>query len=254
MEGRGTKSTGVRMSRACVAVTITLSWAGLAVAQVSPCPSSFTGYQNLPVGKSMSCACSAEQLSGGVWGTDRYTGDSSLCAAALHAGVVAAAGGTVKVFREGSCPKLVGSTRHGVTSRDWGPYETTFAFKHPAPACAPEPGRGEAVPCPATLKGYETRSTTQPLECTCTPVQLSGSVWGSDIYTFDSSVCQAARHAGVLTEDGGQVTIFLAGRCASFDGTTQNGVTTSRWGFYDNTFTFRFPLPACADGTQPPKR
>jgi hypothetical protein len=237
-----------------VVIAITLGWAGLAAAQVSPCPSNFVGYQSLSIGKSISCACSAEQLSGSVWGTDRYTGDSSICAAALHAGVIAAKGGTVKVFREGSCPKLVGSTRHGVTSRDWGPYESTFAFKHPAPACAPEPKSGDIQACPATMRGYETRATTQALECACAPVQLSGSVWGSDIYTFDSSVCQAARHAGVVTEHGGQVTVFVAGRCASFDGTTRNGVTTSKWGLFDNTFTFRFPLPACADGSLPPKK
>jgi hypothetical protein len=188
MREQDTKSGGVTMRVVMVAVAVILVWAGLVTAQVSPCPSSFTGYQNLSVGKSISCACSAEQLTGSVWGTDRYTGDSSICAAAVHAGLVTGKGGTVKVFREGSCPRLVGSSRHGVSSRDWGPYESTFAFKHPAPSCAPEPRSGNVQPCPITMKAYETRSTSQALECTCTPVQLSGSVWGSDIYTFDSSV------------------------------------------------------------------
>lgn len=53
---------------------------------------------------------------------------------------------------------------------------------------------------------------------------------------------------------GGAVTIFVAGGCSSYDGTTKNGVTTSSWASFSHSFGFAFPLPACADGKKPAKQ
>jgi hypothetical protein len=237
-----------------VLVILAVMVAGVAGAQAPPCPDNFLGYGTLGIGKSLTCTCSAEQLTGSVWGTDRYTGDSSICAAARHAAVVGASGGKVTVYREGSCPGVVGSTRHGVTSQEWGAFDKTFAFEHPAPACMPEVEGAEGEPCPANMLGQEGRSTTEALECTCAPQQMTGSVWGSDLYTFDSSVCGAARHAGMIPAAGGAVTVFAAGRCPGFKGTTRNGVTSGEWGVYEHSFAFRFPLPKCADGSTVPKQ
>lgn len=237
-----------------VLVIVAVTATGLAQAQTPPCPDNFLSYGTLGVGKSLTCTCSPDQFTGSVWGTDRYTADSSICAAARHAAVVGASGGKVTVYREGSCPGVTGSTRHGVTSREWGAYDKTFAFEHPAPPCLPQTGEAGVEPCPANMIGQESRLTTEGLECTCAPQQMSGSVWGSDIYTFDSSICAAARHAGMLPAAGGSVTVFTAGRCSRFVGTARNGVTTGDWGPYDNTFAFRFPLPRCADGSAVPKK
>jgi hypothetical protein len=59
-----------------------------------------------------------------VWGTDVYTIDSSLQLAAVHAGVLRPGQtGTVKVKILGVRPAgFKGSTRHGVTSLDYGAY------------------------------------------------------------------------------------------------------------------------------------
>ena len=64
---------------------------------------------------------------GSLWGTDIYTGDSALAAAAVHAGLVAA-GATeiVKVTVVKPLAKYKGSTRHGVTSHDFGRYGTAY--------------------------------------------------------------------------------------------------------------------------------
>ncbi len=69
-----------------------------------------------------------------LWGTDQYTNDSSLGAAAVHAGVLQA-GQTGYVYMEvkPGIPFYRGSTRHGVTSSDWknaGEY-VTLAFYSP---------------------------------------------------------------------------------------------------------------------------
>jgi hypothetical protein len=248
------RSYPLSLGRLAILVLAATTASGVARAQTPPCPDNFMSYGSLGVGKSLTCVCSPEQLTGSVWGTDRYTADSSICSAARHAGAIGAKGGKVTVFREGSCPGLAGSTHNGVTSRDWGAYEQTFAFKHPAPECRPEIASSEGEPCPVNMVGQEARATSQALECSCSAAQISGSVWGVDLYTLDSSVCAAARHAGVIPGAGGPVTVFVAGRCPSFVGSSRNGVTTNAWGVFEHTFAFRFPLPKCADGSAVPKQ
>ena len=66
------------------------------------------------------------------------------------------------------------------------------------------------------------------------------AVWGSDIYTTDSSVCTAAVHAGKITlADGGEVTIEMRPGRSMYGGTTRNGITTSTYGQYPNSYVFR---------------
>ena len=64
---------------------------------------------------------------GSLWGTDIYTGDSALAAAAVHAGLVTA-GGTaiVKVTAVKPLAQYKGSLRNGVTSHDFGRYGTAY--------------------------------------------------------------------------------------------------------------------------------
>lgn len=64
---------------------------------------------------------------GMLWGTDVYTGDSALAAAAVHAGLVKE-GETVvvKVTVEPPLPRYQGSMRNGVTSHDFGHYGTAY--------------------------------------------------------------------------------------------------------------------------------
>jgi hypothetical protein len=62
-------------------------------------------------------------------------------------------------------------------------------------------------------------------------------IWGTDIYTDDSSVCMAAVHKGVITvADGSTVVVeHLPGR-ESYTGSTRNGVTSANWGSYAGSF------------------
>lgn len=64
---------------------------------------------------------------GSVWGTDAYTGDSSLAVAAVHAGAVKP--GETAVVRVTVLRPLnhyQGSVRNGVTSHDYGRYGTAY--------------------------------------------------------------------------------------------------------------------------------
>lgn len=63
----------------------------------------------------------------GVWGTDVYTSDSNLCAAAAHAGrLELEAGGPVWFRRLPGQESYAGSARGGVESSDWGAWGGSF--------------------------------------------------------------------------------------------------------------------------------
>jgi hypothetical protein len=63
-----------------------------------------------------------------VWGTNPYTADSCVCAAARHAGVVGANGGTFRVARAAGHSSYAGSREHGVTSYPYGTYELSITI------------------------------------------------------------------------------------------------------------------------------
>lgn len=230
---------------ACV-LAIVLASSGIAQAQApSPCPDNMTSYATLGDGESVTCGCSAAQLaSGAVWGTGRYTMDSSICRAARHAGVIPAEGGSVTAYRAAGCTKFEGSSANGITTSDWGPFEKSFTFTWPAPECAKAP-EGAVEPCPGNLLAFRGMPPGQTLTCICGPTQFAGTVWGTGRYTADSSTCGAALHAGAVEATGGQVTITTYEGCQAFTGSTANGITSQDWGPFTRTFSFTTPVPAC---------
>jgi len=90
----------------------------------------------------------------------------------------------------------------------------------------------QSAPCPSNAT-----SIRGSLQCACPSGAPSGSVWGTGIYTSDSNICTAAIHAGVIGTGGGQILVVMGGRQESYSGSSQNGITTSDWGAWDNSFT-----------------
>ncbi|HOT45887.1 MAG TPA: LCCL domain-containing protein [Spirochaetota bacterium] len=71
-------------------------------------------------GATFTVSCPANCAGGVVRGTDTYTTDSSVCMAAIHAGVIAKdTGGNVKVLVVKGLDKYAGSERNGVKSDGW---------------------------------------------------------------------------------------------------------------------------------------
>ncbi len=76
----------------------------------------------------------------------------------------------------------------------------------------------------------------------CPPNGEPNTVWGTDIYTDDSSVCTAAAHVGVITvEDGGDVTIEIRPGEDSYDGSERNGITTLDYPSWGGSFVIVDP-------------
>ncbi len=73
----------------------------------------------------------------------------------------------------------------------------------------------------------------------CPPNGYTYNVWGTDVYTDDSSICNAAVHSGLITtRNGGQVTIRIRPGARSYNGTTRNGVNSLNYGSWGGSFIF----------------
>jgi hypothetical protein len=69
------------------------------------------------------------QVDGGLWGSDVYTGDSQIGAAAVHAGLLKPLEVAVlKVTVVNPPPQFTGSVRNGVTSHDFGRYGSAYTL------------------------------------------------------------------------------------------------------------------------------
>ncbi|MCY1023921.1 LCCL domain-containing protein [Pyxidicoccus sp. MSG2] len=78
-------------------------------------------------GSSILCSCPA--VSGGsVWGTDLYTDDSNVCAAAVHAGVIPSTGGQVFVTIQPAQGSYTGTTRNGISTYSYGYWAGSFSI------------------------------------------------------------------------------------------------------------------------------
>jgi hypothetical protein len=127
------------MHRAAFALALLMMAAAPALAQTAPpaCESA-ASFMNPGDSRACSCSSSATRARGVVFGTDRYTIDSHICTAAVHAGQIGREGGTVTVYRAEQCFSFKGSTRNGITTTTYDrPYES-YAFVMPLPLCGDE--------------------------------------------------------------------------------------------------------------------
>jgi len=61
-----------------------------------------------------------------LWGSNPYTSDSRVCAAAIHAGVIPPEGGRVVVTLSDGQATYVGSTKNGIESHKYGQFGLSF--------------------------------------------------------------------------------------------------------------------------------
>ncbi len=75
--------------------------------------------------------------------------------------------------------------------------------------------------------------------CNCPANGGAGSVWGTDIYTDDTSICTAAVHAGLITfQSGGAVIIEIRPGQSSYATTARYGITSTAYGQWGRSFVF----------------
>lgn len=167
-------------------------------------------------------------LSSRLWGTNVYTDDSSICTAAVHAGYIkAASGGTVTIEIRPGQAGYQGVTRNGVISKGYGAYAGSFVFI----------GRSANANWATQADSLRGRNG-QRFTYTCPAGgPSSGRLWGTDVYTDDSSICTAAVHAGLIKiAAGGRVTIEIRPGASSYKASTRNGVVSKSYNAYPGSF------------------
>jgi hypothetical protein len=103
------------------------------------------------------------------------------------------------------------------------------------------------VLCPT--RTYET-SGTYSCYCDASATTTSGTVWGTDYYTHDSSLCKAAVHAGEVTTAGGAISYTVIPGHSSYTGSTRNGVTTSSYGTWSRSIYFGSTPPPTSESCE----
>ena len=203
------------------------------------CPRAYKSVQGLDENSEMVCKCAGGH-SGSVWGDGIYTHDSDICSAAQHAGAIPAEGGEVTVKAAAGCKNYAAAEKNGISSRSWGEFGGSFYFAGH--------GDGECGNfCPDRFNGIKDLKEDTEITCECA-ANPTGSLYGTNIYTIDSSICAAAAHAGVIkAEEGGEVTAKAAPGCEKYEGTEANGQKSASWGAYDSSFYFPSTgEPVCA--------
>jgi len=184
--------------------------------------------EDAEIGASYVVSCPADcGESGSVWGTDIYTDDSRICRAAIHAGVIDAEGGEFTIYYIEGQEEYESSEQNGITSSEWGSWDMSFTF-------------GEvAIEIEWSTVGYELEGEPDDeFLVSCPEDGEPGSLWGTDIYTDDSSICTAAVHMGLIDlDDGGEIVVtFLEGE-EEYEGSEENDIESSDWGAWDISFT-----------------
>jgi LCCL domain len=181
--------------------------------------------------------CPSYGVASTVWGTDVYTDDSSVCTAAVHAGrITLAGGGSVTIEIRPGEQSYAGSTRNGITSQSYGVWSGSYVIVA-ATAASPGVGVGGSTwnATAAAFRNY----VGAHFAYTCPPDGTAESIWGTDVYTDDSSVCTAAVHAGRITlGGGGSVTIEMRPGQSSYTPSARHGVTSLTYGAWYGSFVF----------------
>ncbi|XP_037551741.1 cysteine-rich secretory protein LCCL domain-containing 2 [Nematolebias whitei] len=157
-----------------------------------------------------------------VWGSGTYDVQSSVCRAAIHAGVIDNNGGLVDVTRTDRSPFFVRSTKNGVESlskyKPGNSFVVTKVEEYTADCYTTV-----AEICPFKRPSSHCPRIFCPASCHSQPSYWS-PVIGNSIYADSSSICKSAIHAGVIKTDGGFVDALPLERRKDYTGVLKNGI------------------------------
>jgi phage baseplate assembly protein gpV len=202
-----------------------------------------------PIGANVTVGCPAGGTQATVWGTGAYTDDSSICTAAVHAGFITLArGGIVSLEITAGRAAYPGTPQNGVTSANWGQWRGSFVFVGSSRPLPPGPRRRvgslSSIPWNKTARHLRPQVGKQ-FTFRCPASGRLFTVWGSSIYTDDSSICSAAVHAGYITlSRGGLVTLEIQSGQSAYQGSGRHGVKSASWRNWTGSFLFVVPTVA----------
>jgi hypothetical protein len=182
--------------------------------------------------------CPAHGTVNEIWGTGTYTNDSSVCTAGVHAGVITlTAGGTVTIEIRPGLGSYRSSNRDGISSQSYGRWAASFVVLGKALPGGNDDGYG-GNDWSAVATVYRGKNGER-YDYMCPPKGSAGYVYGTNLYTDDSSVCTAAVHAGLIAlATGGNVTIEIRPGASTYTGSTRNGITSESYDQWGGSYVF----------------
>jgi hypothetical protein len=173
-----------------------------------------------------------------VWGTRVYADNSSVCSAALHAGAFTYGNGAIVTIEHlPGRASYTGSTQNGITSASLGAWPGSFQIigaDNGSDVTGVKMGGAGWTASASRFRGQN----GSRFRYICPGGATPGTVWGTNTYSDDSSVCTAGVHVGLFTAAaGGRMTIQIAPGQSSYGGSTNNGVTTRSEGSALGSFT-----------------
>lgn len=194
-----------------------------------PDPGTLFNYASA-VGESLQFAIVGSTL-GTIWGDGVYTSDSVLSVAAVHAGLLAPGeSGVVTVEVIDGPASYEGTERNGVVSRSYASWDVAYRFTGVA-----DVDSGVVLADPGDLSLYRGQNgVILTFEVTG---DLSGSVWGEEVYTDDSRLSAAAVHAGVLQPGETRlVRVEILPGQESYESAEHNGVISAPYATWGGSF------------------
>lgn len=204
------------------------------------CPNDYAGFPEDAPALTCTCPPEAARKGGTVYGANPYYYQSSVCRAAVNAGAITTQGGRITITPE-AAPFFPAVTRNGVRGNGWGSgrgFRVAVSGAPPVPAYDGAPGQRRMTldVCPTSYEGFP--EDAPALVCSCPPdlIKQGGDLYGSNPYYWQSAVCRAAVHAGVIgAKTGGQV-LVTPEAADFFPGTSRNGQRSMAWGSRERGF------------------
>ena len=184
---------------------------------------------NARTGEDITLYCPAAGRPAPTWGSDTYSSSSSICTAAVHAGLITLEEGgaiAIHMMPEGT---VVGRDQNGIATGNLSDTAATFTFTNPrdfvADLLPTAYGDLPLHPIPWTATAAPSWRQPAPIEAYFCPAGELEPVWGSGPYSQESSLCSAAVHSGQITAAGGPIVVERLPGQGFYSGSTANGVS-----------------------------
>ena len=79
------------------------------------------------------------------------------------------------------------------------------------------------------------------VSCPAGCAEMEGGIWGTGVYTTDSSICKAAIHSGVNQNMGGLILFIKTSGISKYEGSINREITSSPYGGWKSSFIITKP-------------
>ena len=184
-------------------------------------------------------------------GTDNYSNQSKICTSALHSGIISRDGGFITIRIDPGQEFYTSTERNGIESVNGRATDISFSFvsesvkNQSTVAAVNQSSERTELGWKSTLQNLgldESENIGREFNFECTPapehIGRTMAAIGTDNYSNQSKICTSALHAGIISRDGGFVTIQIDPGREFYTSTERNGVESSNGRATDISFSF----------------